>query len=146
MSTPSPGAPGARSPRRRASLRVHGVLILVIALAEVLLGNALANDGSPYPASTLYAHVGIAVLLVLLTIGALVVAVRGHPMRSRAIALVTFLATLGAALGGTIFLDAGGSNVALDLMEGLPVLTLLGAILLIVWGVRPLPDATNPST
>jgi hypothetical protein len=134
MSTDAPGPPVPPAARARSTLRLHGAVILVLLLVEVLVGNLLAMAGSPYPKLTLYAHVGLAVLLVLVTAGAVGVATRRGSRRQAALAALTFAATFGAAVGGVLFLDGGGAAAALDAMEGLAGLALLGSVLLIVWG------------
>ncbi len=137
-STASSSVPTA-PPHRNQMLRVHGIVIVVLVVVEVLIGNALAVAGSPYPALTLDAHVGVAALLVLVTVGAVVVSVRQRATWGRVAAVVAFVASLGAAISGTVFLQAGMATAPLDAMESLAGVALLGGLLLIVWGSSAVP-------
>jgi hypothetical protein len=108
---------------------------------EILVGNQLAEVGSPYPVGYLAAHVVLSVVLIAFTGHALMFAFRRPRTALRVSAAVTFVTTLGATLSGTVFLLAGQSPSALTGMEALGVIALLGSILLIVWGGGS-PEAT----
>lgn len=126
----SPVPPETRDRR----IRILAAPILLGLLGEILLGNSLASVGSPYPDSYLAAHVALGLFLVALTGWAFGLSVRLPSVRARAVAGVTHLSTLGAVVAGTVFLLAGQAQGALDAMEGLAVLAILGAILLLVVG------------
>jgi hypothetical protein len=141
--TPSTG-PRGRAPVARVSLRVLAVVIVVLLIGEILLGNQLALAGSPYPFGYLAAHVVLAVLLVGATAGLNNLSFRQPRWIARISAVVTFVASVGAAFAGTAFLYAGQGSPALDTMEALGGVALLGSILLIVWGGRTPENATAP--
>ena len=144
MSSPvaSAGPPTAVPPAKDRRLRRWAIPILILLLAEILVGNQLAVVGSPYPTSYLAAHIAVAALLVVVTGVALAISVRLPSWPARLLATVTFLGALGATAGGTLFLYAGGAQSDLDIMEGLGVIALLTDILLIVWGAVTLPSST----
>jgi len=119
---------------RDTKLRVRAIPILVLLLGEILLGNQLAVVGSPYPLGYLAAHVVLSILLVGFTAHVLLASLRLPRAATKFAAGFTFVATLGATLGGTAFLLGGGSLASLYAMEVLGGFALLGAILLIVWG------------
>lgn len=133
--------PGPTAPVRDSRLRVRAIPIFVLLLAEILLGNQLAVVGSPYPIGYLAAHVALSLLLVGFTGHAFVLSVRLPKVSARACAGLTFLATLGATVSGTLFLLAGESSSALVGMESLGGLALLGALLLMVFGSVKVPSA-----
>lgn len=101
---------------------------------EAWLGSVLAGESGPYSRGYLGAHIGLAIALVLLTGWGLGVASRGRRAPVRGSAALTHLATLGATVSGLVFLFAGQASAALDGMEGLAGLAIVGAILLLVVG------------
>ena len=137
-----PPANSALSPTRDSTLRVRAVPTLVLLLAETLVGNELAVVGSPYPLGYLAAHVVLSLLLVGFTAHIFLRSLRLPSAAARVAGGVTFLSTLGATISGSVFLWGGGSQFAVDGMEGLAGLAILGAILLLVFGsvVTPSPD------
>lgn len=127
-------------PTHDTRIRTGAVAILVLLLAELLLGDLLAMVGSPYPVGYLAAHIALSILLVGLVAHVLVRSTRTPSRPARLAAGLTFVSTLGATLGGTVFLLGGGADAALYAMEGLGGIALLGAILLIVWGSVEIPS------
>lgn len=127
------------------SLRARAVPIFLLVIGEILVGNELAEAGSPYPLGYLAAHIALAIVLVAFSVHVLIRAVRLPSMPARAAAGVTFVSALGAALGGTVYLFAGSSAYALDAMEAFGGVALLGSVLLILWGSVSVPAAPVPS-
>jgi len=120
-------------------------VVLVLVLVEILVGNQLALAGSPYPLAYLAGHIALAVIVSGFAAHVLLRAVRRRHAPVRAAAAITFVAAVGATLGGTWFLVGGMTNPALYAMEGLGGLALLGALLVIVWGgARPSTAPTAP--
>jgi hypothetical protein len=136
---PQASGVAAVGPTRDTRIRLGAAAILVLLLAELLLGNQLAVVGSPYPVGYLAAHVVLSILLIGLTAHVLVRSSRLPSRPAKAIAGLTFLSAVGATIGGTVFLLGGGSSIALYAMEGLGGLAVLGAILLIVLGSVEIP-------
>jgi len=134
MATPQ-APPAAPAPAPRGpSLRVRGVAVFVGFIVVSLLGNSLAFESGGYNVAYLAAHIGVALLLVAFSGHAAVLAARSYRGVSQAVAALTLLAAIGATIAGTVFLLGGQRNGPLYAMEGLAVLGLLGAILMIVWG------------
>jgi hypothetical protein len=113
---------------------MRAVPIFVLIVIEGYLGSQLSAAGSPYPASYLYAHIGLAILLVLFTGHVFGTSFRVPGAAARASAGITFLAAFGATIAGTVFLLGGGANSAFLAMEGLFGVALVGAILLVLFG------------
>ncbi len=134
MSAPTPAALPPPVPPIRPSLREQGVVILVLLVVEVLLGSELARIGPPYPWSWLGAHIGLGIVLFLVSGNAFGISLRRARGFVRVAGGLTCLATLGAVLSGFAFLFGGESNAALYGMEGLAVIALIGSFLLIVFG------------
>ncbi len=115
------------------SVRLWGVLVLVLFLLTVAVGGSLALESSYLPI-TLASHIGLA----LVTLGAAVygAAVLARPYRTAAKASIGLaaLSALGATIAGTLFLLAGQSDVALYAMEGWAALGIVGSILAILFG------------
>jgi hypothetical protein len=135
MSTTSPaqGGQGASTPSSRVSLRVWGVLLLVMFLLTSVVGGSLALESS-YLAVTLASHIGLAVVTLGLAVyGA---AVLGRPYRAPSKALVGLagLSALIATIAGTVFLLAGSNSSALYAMEVFAGVGILASLLLIVFG------------
>ncbi len=124
-------------------LRILAIPVLALWIAEVVLGNTLAIDGSPYPTDLLAAHVIVAVLAVLLTGFAVGVALRSGQRRGLYAAGVTHGSTLAATVSGLLFLFAGQNQYALDGMEGFAGAMLLGIILMALFGRAPLNSAPS---
>jgi len=119
---------------RNSTLRWLGVAIFALLITESAVGGPLVSSGSPYPAGYLWAHIGLAAFLVLITGAALAISIRLPSWRARGSAGLTFLLTLGAVISGSWFLVVGVSNGALEGMEGFATGAILISILLIVWG------------
>jgi len=133
----SPTNAGAVSelPGVHPSLRVRGLVILIVVLAEILIGNELAVIGPPYPWSWIGIHIAVGLLLVAITGHAFGLSVRRTRKATAQVSSgVTFLSSLGAVAAGFVFLFGGQSNGALYGMEGLGGLALLGGLLMIVFG------------
>lgn len=131
MSTPSTPEPSSIHP----SLRIRAIPILLVVIAEILIGNQLAVAGSPYPLIWLIAHIAVGLLLVAMTGHTMGKALRrSHKMSAKGASALTFFGALGAVLSGFAFLFGGQSNGALLGMEVLGGLALLGSILLLVFG------------
>lgn len=123
--------------RRDRRLRWRGVAIFIFGIAEFLIGNELAVAGSPYPLIWLILHVLVALGLVIGAGGTIWIALRLRSGTNLAIGTLTFLFALGATISGTVFLFAGQNNGALYAMELLGGLTILGGLLLIIFGSVP---------
>jgi len=142
-------SPAATASRPEGSLkdrrlRLRAVPIFILLIAEILVGNELALAGSPYPVSFLAAHIVIALLLIGVTAHAFRISIQLPKASARVAAGLTFLASFGATLSGTLFLLAGGSNAALNGMEAFGLIALLGDILLLVWGSVTVQAPTTP--
>jgi hypothetical protein len=124
---PSPDATAGRS------LRLWGVLVLVMFLLTSAVGGSLALEGS-YLLVTLTSHIGLA--LVTLAIAGYSASFVGRCYRAsaRASAGIAALAALGATIAGTAFLLGGQSNAALYAMEVFAGFGILAAIVMIVIG------------
>ena len=134
--TGSPSAPAARWATAAAtgrSLRVWGILILMLFLVTSTLGGSLAIESSYLPA-TLAGHIGLA--LVTLGFAGYVTsfAGRSYKVLPRASAGVSALSAIGATIAGTTFLVAGQLPAALYAMEGFAALGILSAVLMIAFG------------
>jgi len=116
------------------SLRIRGIGVFVGFIVVSLLGNSLALESGGYGLGYLAGHIVVALLLVAFTGHSAVLASRSYRGLSQAVSTLTLVAAIGATIAGTVFLLGGQSNGALYGMEGLAVLGLLGAILMIVWG------------
>jgi hypothetical protein len=139
----APTTPGPAPSRSR--LRWLGVGLLVLVLAEILVGNQLAVVGSPYPVGYLALHVILALLLVGLAVHAVRRALREGRGAAQASAALALVSVVGAGISGAVFLYAGQNNGALYGMEGLGGLAFLAAINLLVFGgARPAPAPMTP--
>lgn len=119
---------------RGVTLRTRGIALLSFLIVEFGLGGALSTFGSPYPTVYLAAHVLVAISLVGFSAYATVVAFRRQDAGPRAAALTTLVGALGATVGGAAFLTVGGPS-DLDAMVVLGLVAVLGAVLLIAFGV-----------
>jgi hypothetical protein len=135
MSATPPGSPipTTRNPTTNRSLRYWGVLVLVLFFLTSAVGGSLALEGS-YLVVTLASHIGLALVTMGLAGYATRVVGRDYTVGARASAGVASLAALGATIAGTVFLVEGQSNSALYAMEGLALLGLLAAVLMIILG------------
>jgi hypothetical protein len=123
---------------------MRAVALVVLVVLEILVGNALAVAGSPYPLPYLAAHVILAILLVGLSAHAVVIAQGRGGGLARGSAILALLGSVGAGISGTLFLYAGQSDLALTAMEALGGLALLGGILLLATGgLRPVSSPTD---
>jgi len=142
--TESPPSAGAATPAtRNSALRIRAIPVLVLLFAEILVGNQLAEVGTPYPWGYLAAHIALSLVLIALTAHAFVLSLHLPSGAARATAGITFLTTLGATVSGTVFLVAGQNPSALYGMEGLGGVALLGAILLLVVGSVSIPNSPS---
>ena len=116
------------------SLRLRGVALFVLLIAEVLLGTELANVGSPYPLGLLIAHVGLGLVLMGFSGHTLRLALQGSRAAVKGSAVLTALGATGAVISGFVFLFGDQAPVAELSMEGLGALALLGSLLLILVG------------
>jgi hypothetical protein len=141
---PAPSNVAPAAPQKKSqSLRVHAVVLLVLVIIESAVGGSLALEGSTYSLGYLGGHIGLAVLLVLLSAWVLVLARRVAAPLAQIAAGITLLACIGATIAGTVFLTAGQSNGALDAMEGFAGVAVLTSLILIVVGsVRDSPQAS----
>ncbi len=131
---PSPSnAPPAGPPVGKISLRIWGILLLVMFLLTSAVGGSLALESS-YLVVTLASHIGLA--LTTLALGAYGAAVLARPYgpRPKAFVGLAALSALGGTLAGTVFLLFGQNPVALYAMEGFAGLGILSALLLMVFG------------
>jgi hypothetical protein len=126
------------------ALRVRAAVLLVLVILELLVGNQLALAGSPYPVPYLAGHVVLAILLVGLAAHSTILARRRAGAVAQVSGLLALLGSAGAGIAGTIFLWGGQANGALWGMEGLGVIALLGAILLLVFGSLRPASSTGP--
>jgi len=121
------------------SVRTLGLAVLVLVIAEIALGAVL--DSVTYTNLLVGVHVTIALLLVVVTAGATVVAFRAGAPRPRVAGAVSLVSALGATAAGTVYLLGSQSLAALDAMAGLALPLLIGGILMIVWGTATRPSA-----
>ena len=120
-----------------ASLRMRAVGMLVVLLALATVGGTLALEGSSYVLGYLALHIVLAILLVGFSAHVFMATLRLSNTPARASAGLALLSALGATVGGSIFLFVGGNPIALDAMEGLTGVALLGIVLLILFGAEP---------
>ncbi|MGI0071582.1 MAG: hypothetical protein ACRECT_05905 [Thermoplasmata archaeon] len=124
-----------------STLRRRAIPLLVGLIVEALVGSLLSNT-NPYNLAYLGTHIGLALLIVVFSGYALILSLRRSKASARAAAGLTFITTLGATVSGTVFLLGGSSPIALDAMQALAVVAILGAILLMVFGAVPSPRPT----
>lgn len=130
---PSPKSSSSSTVTVWSSLRVWGVLVLLFFVLTSAVGGSLALESS-YLIVTLASHIGLA--LVTLGISGYATSFVGRSYRAvpRASAGLSALAALGATIAGTVYLVGGQSNGALVAMEGLALLGILFALLMIAFG------------
>jgi len=128
-----PGGPAKPKSTPGISLRLWGVLLLVMFLLTSAVGGSLALE-SNYLLVTLASHIGLA--LVTLGLAGYGAAVLGRPYKAppQAFAGLAALSALLATIAGTVFYFGGQSNAALYTMEGFAGLGILVSLLLIVVG------------
>jgi len=130
---PTPSAPAPANPPDRR-LRWLGILTLILTVAVSTVGGSLALEGSTYSISYLGGHVGLAVVLILVSAWAVVLSRRLSSRPARIAAHMVLGSAILAFVAGIVFLEAGQSNGALYAMEGFAGLAVLASLLLIVWG------------
>ncbi len=115
------------------SLRTLGVLVLLLFLLTSAVGGSLALESS-YLALTLASHIGLA--LVTLAIAGYATSRVGRHYRTlpRAFSGLAAFSALGATIAGTVFLLGGRPDAALYGMEGLAILGIVSALVMIVAG------------
>ena len=130
---PTPADPHSRVATPGRSLRSWGVLVFVMFVLTSAVGGSLALESSYLPI-TLASHIGLA--LVSLGIAGYATSSVGRSYRAlpRASAGVAALAALGATIAGTVFLLDGQSSSSLYAMEGLAVIGILAALVMIAFG------------
>jgi hypothetical protein len=115
------------------SLRVWGVILLVLFLVTSTVGGSLALESS-YVLTTLVGHVGLA--LLTLGVAGYVASTLGRRYKTvpRAFAGLAALSALIATIAGTVFYYGGQGNPALFAMEGFAGVGILASLVLIVVG------------
>jgi len=141
----SEASPTELAPLRDRRLRILAIPILALIFAEALFGSSLASEGSSYSPEYLAAHVGVAAVLCALALFSVIYAFLRFGWRTRTAAGLTAVAVVGATLAGTVFYFGGQSGAALNGMESLTGVALIGAILLILWGSAPAKIPATPS-
>jgi len=131
-SSPSGSPPNAEA-RTGPSLRVLGIVLLVLFLLTSAVGGSLALESS-YLAVTLASHIGLALVTVGIAGYATSFVGRFYRALPRAFAGLAALSALGATIAGTVFLLGGESNSALYAMEGIAGLGILASLVIIAVG------------
>ena len=127
------------------SLRLRAVGMLVLLLLIAVIGGSLALESS-YDLAVLAGHIVLALLLVGLSAHVLLAAFRSFGSVAKVGGTIAFASVLGATISGTVFLLGGGSNAALDGMEGFTIVALVGIVLLLVGGgAVKAPPSTAPA-
>jgi len=126
-----------------ASLRIRAVGMLVLLLLVAVLGGELAGESS-YTWPYLAAHIVLAVLLIGFSAHVFMAAIRGAKAPAKVGAGVAFVSAVGATISGTVFLLGGSNPIALDGMEGLAIVAVVGILLILIWGSRVAPS--DPAT
>ncbi len=136
-----------RSEMRNRILRILALPIFVLLLIDSLLGDSLmySPKGQPFPLGALTLHVGVALLLIVVTGLALGLSLRLPGWRPRAAAALTHASTVGATIAGVVFLFGGENPPALAFMEGLAAIAFLGTLALAIWGSVALPEPSAPT-
>jgi len=135
MTTPAAGTVGApiRDHAAIHSLRYWGALVFVLFFLTSAVGGSLALESS-YLLVTLVSHIGLALVTLAAAGYAIRVGARDYSVVPRASAGIASLAALGATIAGAVFYFGGQSNPALYAMEGLGLVGLLAALVMIVLG------------
>lgn len=135
MATPSPApaAPASTAPTPGPSLRIWGVLVLVLFLVTSTVGGSLALESSYLPL-TLASHIGLALVTLALAGYATSRVGRFYRTVPRLFAAVAALSALAATAAGTVFLMDGQPNGALYAMEGFAGLGIVAALVMVVAG------------
>jgi hypothetical protein len=126
-------SPTPLKPVEGVSLRVWGVILLVMFLLTSAVGGSLALESS-YVLATLASHIGLALVTLGLAGYAAAVLGRQYKILPRAFAGLAALSALVATIAGTVFYFGGEGNPALYAMEGFAGLGILASLLLIVLG------------
>ena len=79
---------------KNSSLRILGLLILVLAIVESLLGSSLMSRSTLSIAGAA-PHIALAIVLVALTALTVLISFRLNSVRARFLALITFVFALG---------------------------------------------------
>ena len=135
MSATSPptGGQGPHASSSRVSLRLLGILLLVMFLVTSVVGGSLALESS-YVLVTLASHIGLALVTLGLAGYATSFVGRSYKAMPRGFAGVCAVSALGATIAGTIFLLDGQSTGALSAMEAFAVIGILAALVMVAFG------------
>lgn len=129
----SPEPPQRTGTTAVPSLRLWGLLVLILFLVTSVVGGSLASESSYLPV-TLGGHIGLAVVTLLAAGYATSFAGRRYRGLPRASAGLAALSALGATIAGTVFLVGNQSNGALYAMEGFALVGILAALVMIAVG------------
>ena len=121
--------------RHGPSLRVWGILLLLMFILTSAVGGSLALESS-YLIVTLSSHIGLALLTVGLAGYVSGVVSRPYKSRARASARLAGISAGFAAIAGAVFLWLGSSDLALYAMEGFAILGIVASLLMIAFGAR----------
>jgi len=136
------GVPRGNVAAAGRSLRALGVLVFVLFLLTSAVGGSLALESSYLPI-TLASHIGLALVTLGIAGYATSSVGRSYKALPRGSAGLAALSALGATIAGTVFLVDGQTNSTLYAMEGLAVLGILAAILMIAFGGKSGKRATS---
>lgn len=133
----SPSTPhAAGGPERGLSLRVLGVLILVMFVLTSVIGGALAG-GSSYSTLDLGSHIVLALVTISLCSYGSAVVSRAYGTYPRLFVRLAGLSAGVATLAGAVFLLFGESDVALYAMSGFALVGMVASVLVIALGAAP---------
>ncbi|HTT72813.1 MAG TPA: hypothetical protein VMG99_01495 [Thermoplasmata archaeon] len=136
MASTNPAPPANPAPEVSStggSLRLWGVLLLVLFLVTSTVGGSLALESS-YLFVTLASHIGLALVTLGVSVYAVAFVGRAYRAVPQGFAGLAALSALGATIAGTVFLVGGQSNGALYAMEGLAGIGILASLVVIVVG------------
>ena len=127
------------------SLRILGIAVLGMFLLTSVVGGSLALESSYLPL-TLGSHIGLAI--VTLGIAGYATSLSGRYYRTlpRVFAAIAAFAARGATIAGTVFLLGGQTDAALYAMEGLALLGIFAALVIVVVGGPSAKRVMAPST
>lgn len=133
----TPTSPASADPQKAVisapSLRILGLLVLVMFLITSTVGGSLALESSYLPLA-LAGHIGLALVTLGLAGYAASYVGRFYRTLPRAFAAIGALAALGATIAGTVFLLGGQPDGALYAMEGFAGLGIVAGLVMIVAG------------
>lgn len=112
--------------RSATSLRVLGVVVLVLFLLTSIVGGSLAVESSYLPV-TLLSHIALALVTLGFAGYASSSVGRQYRRAPRAFASLAAFAALAATIAGAVFLFGGQSDASLYAMEGLAGLGILSS-------------------